>query len=494
MSRIRALMLGSTVALAAACTSPPTTPVTARTAWAAGGLVRQFVLPSSGEAARLDLGEAGRLLMAISAAQVEAPSFQFRVQGHAQAEGESRFVQSGARLAAEPGALARAPVRRVQAAEPGTLDDGHVRRVQAAKETETFWVNIGNSTEQGDRERTAKRRLTTAHANFYVDAEGAQGITDDQLKRLGDAFENRIYGTVTGTFGADPKTDPAGESRVYVVLSPAVDNFGADKGLMGYFWSRDLLSPAPTGPRSHSNQKKVIFLTSRLFDQPVNTVFGTLAHEFTHLCVFNQKVLAPNRATPEETWLDEGWAMLAMDLCGYGLRAGNEAIARDIKSFQEQPGAYSLTDWAGNPNGFSYGLSYLFSRYLYDRFGGEVVKDALTLPGTGVDAVQGALVKRQASFQDVYSDWTVANAVSGLGITDDRRFSYASDVNLRGTYGALTLGGVQAVAVSTFPQGLPGNLRPWSTAYYDLKAPAKRKWAFEFRSRAGLFGGAVALP
>ncbi|HEY9899270.1 MAG TPA: hypothetical protein V6D00_08825 [Pantanalinema sp.] len=474
MTRSRTLILALSVALSA-CSSAPTTPVTARTAWAAGGLVRQFVL---GEAMRLELGEASRLLLAVSAAHAEAPAFQFRVQGRAPAGGESRFGESGARLVREPGALDRAPVRRAQ----------------AAKDTETFWINVGDSTEQGDRERTAKRRLTTAHAHFYVDADGAQGVTDEQLKRLGDAFETRIHQTVTGTFGADPKTDPSGESRVYVVLSPAVDNFGKDKGLMGYFWSRDLLSPATSGLRAHSNQKKVIFLTSRLFDQPAQTVFGTLAHEFTHLCIFNQKVLLPNRATPEETWLDEGWAMLAMDLCGYGLRAGNEAIARDIRSFEEAPASYSLTDWAGNPNGFSYGLSYLFGRYLYDRFGAEVVKDALAAPGTGVDAIQGALAKRQASFQDLYCDWTVANAVSGLNLTDERRFSYASDVNLRGTYGGVTLGGVQAVGVAGFPKGLPGALRPWSTAYYDLKAPAKRAWAFDFRSGSGLFGAAVALP
>ncbi|MBO9541208.1 hypothetical protein J7643_11520 [bacterium] len=475
-SRACALLLGLTVTLAA-CTSLPTTPVTARTAWAAGGLVRQFVLPA-GEAMRVELGEANRLLMAVSAAHAEAPAFQFRIQHQHPTQGEARFRESGARLAQEPGALDWEPVRRVQ----------------AAAETETFWVNIGDSTEAGDRKRTAKRRLTTAHANFYVDAEGAEGITDDQLKRLGEAFESRIYGTVTGTFGAEPKTDPSGESRVYVVLSPAVDNFGKDKGLMGYFWSRDLLSPAATGPRAHTNQKKVIFLTSRLFEQPAQTVFGTLAHEFTHLCVFNQKVLVPNRATPEETWLDEGWAMLAMDLCGYGLRGGNEAIARDIKRFEEAPAEYSLTDWAGNPNGFSYGLSYLFARYLYDRFGAEVVKDALAAPATGVGAVQGGLVKREASFQDVYSDWTVANAVSGLKLTDDRRFSYASDVNLRGTYGGLTLGGVQARPVADFQKGLPGTLRPWSTTYYDLKAPAKRTWAFEFRSGSALFGGAIVLP
>lgn len=468
------------VALGHGCSWLPTTPqATGKTSSLAGGAIRQFFLPP-GNPSKLDLGSAQHLLFAVSASESSAPSFQFRVQSLGEGANESRFRAGDAALLQEPGALDRPVVPR---------------RVQAGETSLSFWINTGDSTLGGDRLRSTTLRLTTPRAYFYVDTEGGADITADQIQRLADAFEQRIYPTVTGALGADPRTDLAGEARVYVVLSPAVDNFGQDKGLMGYFWSRDMLSATSvaTSPRYHSNQKKVIFLTSRIFQQQSYTTYGTLAHEFAHLCVFNQKVLLRNRNIPEDAWLDEGWAMLAMDLCGYGLRAGNEEIAKDIKSFQDDPAAYSLTDWFNNPHGFSYGQSYLFTRYLYDRFGPELLTDVQSYPDVGVDAVNGALTKRGTSFQDVFADWALTNA-GGQSPLNDKRFRYGADINLRGTYGAITLGGVRPIPVASFPKSLPATLRPWGTAYYDLQADAPRNWTFEFKNPFGIFGSAMIVP
>lgn len=471
------IVLLLTASMAPGCNLLPTTPTSGKTNVTASGVVRQFVLPQ-GEATRLDLGSAKRLLLAVSASDSTAPSFQFRIQSVA--PDESRFHQGDAELLKEPGALSERAGRTTQAG--GLASD-------------TFWINIGDSTLQGDRQRTATLRLTTAHAYFYLDTEALADVSADQLQQLAGTFETRIYPTVTNVFGADPRTDLNGDSHVYIVLSPAVDNFGQDKGLMGYFWSRDMLSmsSSPLSPRNHSNQKKAIFLTSRLFNQQPYTTFGTLAHEFTHLCIFNQKVLLPSRTVPEDTWLDEGWAMLAMDLCGYGLRAGNDEIAKDIKGFQDQPIAYSLTDWTRNPHGFSYGLSYLFTRYLYDRYGIDAVHDALSQAAVGVDSLQGALSSRGSNFRDFFADWTIANAISGMGYSNDKRFLYASDINLRGTYGTTVLSGIHPKAIASFPQELPETLRPWGTAYYDLNSNVTRAWSFDFRNPMGLFGGAVLL-
>lgn len=477
----KALLFVSAVGLAHSCMLlPGLPPATGRTSSSAGGLIREFILPP-GNPTSLDLGSSNHLLFAVSASDSSVPSFQFRIQ-HARPDPLDSWRQAGdAALLKEPGVLSRVPARHVQA---------------GGSSTETFWINIGDSSLQGDRQRSAILKQTTAHAYFYVDNDPQATIGDDQIQRLADTFEQRIYPLVTSTFGADPATDLAGDAHVYVVLSPAVDDFAQDSGLMGYFWSRDVLPATTTGasPRLHSNQKKVIFLTSRIFAQQPYTTFGTLAHEFTHLCVFNQKVLAPSHTVPEDTWLDEGWAMLSMDLCGYGLRGGNDEIAKDIQSFQQQPMAYSLTDWFHNPNGFSYGLSYLFTRYLYDRFGPNVIRDIMSDPNTGVDAVQGALAKRGLSFQDVFTDWSVANAISGLGLTNDPRFTYSPDINLHGTYGTTTLAGVTLKPVAQFPKSLPSTLRPWGTAYYDLRAAAPKAWSFQFDNPFGLFGGAVSAP
>lgn len=441
------------------------------------GVIRQFVLPP-GNPARLELGSARRLIFAVSASDSADPSFQFRIQSQVPPN-ESRFRAQDRRLFSEPGAF------------------HYPRRIQAGgNPTESFWINIGDSTTTGDRQRTATRRVVTPHAYVYTDSQGVD-LSTDQVTQLANAFETTIYPTVTRVFGADPATDAAGDSHVYVVLSPAVDNFGRDPGLMGYFWSRDLLSSdgATSGnPRVHSNLKKVIFLTSSLFAQQPATTFGSLAHEFTHLCVYNQKVLAHDRTEAEAAWLDEGWAMLAMDLCGYGLRSGNGDIARDIKSFEDAPSTYSLTDWFNNPHGYSYGQSFLFSRYLYDRFGAGIIPDVMASDATGVGGVQSALAKRGLGFQDVFADWAITNAIAGLQLGQDPRYGYAADLNLRGTYGDVALAGVKLTAVKDFPVTLPGSMRPWGTTYYDLTSSTPRGWTVDFRNNLTLFGRAATAP
>jgi hypothetical protein len=470
---------------------PPTGPSEFMTRQAADGRVRQFVLgpQSSGT---LTLGKARNLLFAVSTGAAASRAESFRIQD-ASAEPRDphgRFRESFGAIAAE---AAADPHPRLQAVEPPP----------AKGETRSFWVNIGNSLASGDRKQQAKLIETTEHAYFFVDTHSYANSPyhanpaqfEAQVKELARAFEANIHPKVTQAFGPPPTPGIDQDSRVYVVLSPAVDNFGADAGLMGYFWNRDLY-PASTSPgnvREHSNEKEVIFLTDQIFKQKAWTIYGTLAHEFTHLVVYNQKVIAPNRSTPEETWLDEGLAMLAMDLCGYGLRHGNDEIARDIARFQAAPEKYSLTDWFRNPNGFSYGLSFLFTRYLYDRFSEGLIRDLLKTPQVGVSGVGEVLAPRNVTFQDVFSDWTLANAISGMGVTGESRYGYASEIKLRETYGAVQLTGIQPRPLNG-PADVTAPARPWSTGYYLLGAPQERAWTMDVRPGLVMLGGTVALP
>ncbi|MNS95171.1 hypothetical protein D3C72_1294160 [compost metagenome] len=182
-----------------------------------------------------------------------------------------------------------------------------------------------------------------------------------------------------------------------------------------------------------------------------------------------------------------------MDLCGYGLRNGNDEVARDIASFQASPEKYSLTDWFRNPRGFSYGLSYLFTRYLYDRFEGGVIRDLISSPYVGVSGVEQALTPRGVTFEDVFSDWSIANAISGLKLTQDPRYSYAPEISLRGTYGDIQLKGIQPRPLSG-PSDVTGPTRPWGTSYYLLGSSQDRTWTMDVRPGLGMFGGTVVLP
>jgi hypothetical protein len=257
---------------------------------------------------------------------------------------------------------------------------------------------------------------------------------------------------------------------------------------MGYFWSRDMLPSTRTG--SHSNQKEAIFMTDKLFDYPELTSFGTLAHEFQHLINFSQKAIRSKYTLVEETWLDEGMAMYAMEVAGYGLPAGDKHIAKDLREFQNDPEKYSLTDWNGNPHGFAYGQSYLFVRYMVDRFGPGIVQEILQSSKAGQQAVEEALGKRNDNFASFFRSWTITNLISDQAISAGSIYRY-KDLPLKGTFDDIDLPGFKAVPATS--ADVTANLRPWGSAYYTFSAPQQKSWQFNLgdNGTTRLLGAAI---
>jgi hypothetical protein len=290
------------------------------------------------------------------------------------------------------------------------------RRSLAVGGTIAFWINNGDATLGGDSQRPATARVTTEHATFYVDTEAATVVSDATLARLADAFEHQIRPRMTPVFGEPslPKNQP-----IDVVFSPWIGQAAGRKGMMGYFWPRDVLGPGgnATDLRQHANSRHVLFLSTALLTQPDVTVFGTLAHEYQHLLMFDAKSRRDGQPHTEETWLDEGFAMLAMDLAGYGLPGGDPFVADEVDAFRHAPTSYSLTDWSHNPHGYSYGLSYLFCRYLVDRFGVGIVHEVQSTPGAGTVGLGEVFAKRGLSFSEVFMDWARTTWRSPAGMT-----------------------------------------------------------------------------
>ncbi|MEB3328610.1 MAG: hypothetical protein VKQ33_05200 [Candidatus Sericytochromatia bacterium] len=340
--------------------------------------------------------------------------------------------------------------------------------------TEAFWINTGSSSSADDRQRTCALKRISANALLYVDLE-AKEIPDAQLDRLLDEWEQRIYPRLTAVFGREARPGIDGEERIFLVLSPAVDNWGKEKGLMGYFWSRDLIP----GGGGNSNQKEVLFMTDQLFDRPELTSFGTLAHEFQHLLNFSRKSARLGYRLSEDTWLDEGLSMYAMEVAGYGLPAGDYHIAKDLRVFQESPEDFSLTDWSGNPNGFAYGQSYLFVRYLVDRYGPGVIAEILDSNKAGVACIADLLKPRGTTFAEHFRAWAIANLVSDAPLAQGTPYTYQG-LPLRGTFRSAS--GQEDIELRGF-QTRPGEgadvtlrLRPWSTAYLTYASQTPLPW------------------
>ncbi|MFN3430311.1 MAG: peptidase MA family metallohydrolase, partial [Candidatus Sericytochromatia bacterium] len=323
----------------------------------------------------------------------------------------------------------------------------------------------------------------------YVDS-GAGAVTDAQLDAFVTAFETAVHPKVTALFGEPARPGVDGDDRVFIVFSPAVSGFERQTDLLGYFWAPDAVPNPASG--SHSNQKEVLFMSDRLFGAARVQAYGVLAHEFQHLINFTNKGPRLNYQANEATWLDEGMAMLAAEAAGYGLAQGDRLVASSIADYQAAPEAYSLTDWAGNPQP-AFGQSYMFVRYLVDRHGPAVLKALIASDRRGGEAIDAVLAPKGHTFAGLFTDWALTNAWSGTPGTAAAPYRYA-DLNLTGTYNGVTLPGFRPRPVTGAVQAVP--LKPWGVDFRALAIAQPAAWRLRLEAGAGsaVEGAAIATP
>jgi hypothetical protein len=128
-----------------------------------------------------------------------------------------------------------------------------------------------------------------------------------------------------------------------------------------------------------------------------------IAHEFQHL-------IHSDYQRYSEIFMDEGCAMYAMILCGYGLASSY------INSFFATPDN-SLTAWSdqGDINTIAdYGAVALWTTYLADHYGGPDLLRYYVQSGiTGIDGINNALAHLgyKETFYDVFRYWRLANLI-----------------------------------------------------------------------------------
>lgn len=318
---------------------------------------------------------------------------------------------------------------------------------------ESFWINDGTFQASGDRSRSSVLRVVTDHAYFYVDREAM--VSDADMRALATEFEAKIHPRVTAAFGPEARPGVDGEDRLFIVVTSVFN--ADDNDLLGYFWARDAM---PLGKDfEHSNHKEVLFVTDQLFRGARVLRYGAIAHELQHLINWSRKGARLGYATNEATWLDEGLSMMAMELAGYGVNAGDQLVTKDIAAYQRNIEAYSLTEWNSNPNGQSFGQSYLFMRYLVDRFGEGVLRSVIDREALGIAAVDEVLREHGTRFETVHQEWVLTNLQDGKGAAPYR---YQS-LDLTGTYGGISLPGFSMRPL----QSATVTLRPWGSSFLE---------------------------
>ncbi len=307
-------------------------------------------------------------------------------------------------------------------------------------------------------------------------------ITDEMVQYLADEFDNAIYASVAGYFGAPldrdgtgtifeaigwpsftwdwiETTDPYNPQRVILKIINYRDNNYYDPTYPSYvagffsstytgYYNRNMVHLdcwawyqrlGPEGTSWLPEHPELVVTRPNLYE-------SILAHEFQHN-IHRDYVADP------ESWMNEACSNFAEPLSGYELDTGQ------IDWFMATPDN-SLTVWEeqGNINVLAdYGAAFLFALYLTDHYGIDILGNYVQNGVSGIEGIN-ALLPTGVTFEDVFHDWRIANLIQA----DHGKYGYQLD-ELRELYNPhveLNFDEIEPLKVHE----IPGKKTPWLNA------------------------------
>ena len=257
----------------------------------------------------------------------------------------------------------------------------------------------------------------------------ADVVTQGQVDTLRDEFEGNIYPVATEFFGTPDSLDGSQSPLPGMVGLPEGYYEGSDKVIMLVDNVEDEGWNDPTYPffvagffwqtlENYTDRNIITIDTNSWETRLESTFFATTIHELQHL------IQADNDGA-EETWLNEGMSTFSEFLGGYGHGEGS------INFYLDHP-ENSLVNWdehgtaATGPETIAdYGQTYLFTLYMYDKFGKEFIRELAT-DGTsqGMASVDKVLQDYGTgkTFAEVYQDFMAALTLDNSDVSSDYNF------------------------------------------------------------------------
>lgn len=324
-----------------------------------------------------------------------------------------------------------------------------------------------------------------------MNAEYPSGLGDFQT--VSNFFES-AFATETAAFGSaylnggpnfrqcssnggtptsqEPLVDLSGTADPHINI--VITNLLASLGEGGYFFSGDLIVQQALNCAGSnippSNELAMFYIGSDFYPSSGGAANGainnetfwlnsdmkrSISHEFQHYLHNVNKYLRPLAAGQagvfDDAWIDEGCSMLAEDLAGNGIVTDTPRFSY---AYLANPDEYSLTSFTGyNPNPLAtgtnppynfyrntagnYGMSYLFLRYVYDRFGQAGIQRlyANLSPGGSPFSANTAPIVAAANgepFSQLYREFAIAVASQNSVTTTDPRYTFSSQIVLNG--------------------------------------------------------------
>lgn len=296
-------------------------------------------------------------------------------------------------------------------------------------EQRKFIVNTGESDQNITTLLVAFNDKALIYADINIQATKENEIRiNNLLEKFSEA--NGIHETNEQYFGKAPQYGPDGEDRLAIVLYEPT----CDTSTCGYFtaidfYNQDLKDPA----LCLSNACKAVYLNFAMDDTNIK---ATLAHEFQHLIYFYHKGMAKfednnYRLSKEDIWLNEGMAKIAEEINGFDIN-NNHNTASWILGSQKEISKLSLTNWDGN----TYGIAYLFMRYLtqpgrYKATDKEVTR-AIIASGRQESTKDIEKITNEP-FKNTLAKWALSLYINNWNSTDPKAYGIYG-INLKGCY------------------------------------------------------------
>jgi len=316
-----------------------------------------------------------------------------------------------------------------------------------------FWIINSDTTESSSIDAT----LHYLGEHIYIWIDDRVSFRDSSLQTLGDIIDQDIVPTNREFFGMEWNPGVDGDERFYILYTK-----GIGKWVAGYFSSADEVHP---DVHPYSNAHEMFFLSADNVRLEDKYILGTIAHEYQHMIHW---YLDKN----EETWVNEGFSMLAEQVNGY------DAGGFDWSYMQNTD--MQLNDWypGDADNSAHYGASYLFMSYYLDRFGEDATRALVAHKENGfvaMDEVSKELnILNPDSNQpytgiEIFSDWAVANLLQKSPI-QNKRYAYQS-------YSPYKLSITESIY--SCPEYIQRDVHQFGVDYNEIKCDGVKNIAFQ---------------
>ena len=295
-----------------------------------------------------------------------------------------------------------------------------------------------------------------------------------KLKEMADQFDGIIYPKIREHFGNEPDID--GDPKVFILLDDIRDGSGSFRG---YFWAGNQFARTS---QALSNEKELLNID--LFPSfallPEDT-FGTVAHEFTHMVIYNEGYYLENNVLKGlERWLEEG-------LTQYGQYLFDGKFSSNLDEFIKKPDTIladnRITEvWLGPSPFANYGASFLWMFYLVEKYGGSNLpgffRNMIRFRDGGMGSIDAVLKTFNVDSKAVFGDWAIANYLDKTrkrdgSLLNDGKWGYNVDNDFNtsndlGKFERLPVKFSEKVILTEKVTARSSNVNPWAADYIEI--------------------------